>query len=212
MNYHNVMIDVETMALVPRAAIVSVAAVPFSFDPPQLAPPVSCFYERVYWRRPGSDQDYRTIDHATEAWWREQGDAARRELDMPERVSLRGVLAKLRLFLEKHPFVWSKPASFDLALLADAYATAFHPDRQHDGFVAGDWHDQCPWGRHDRRDVRSAIVTTQLLGAGDGWLELLDRTEGRKGLHHALGDAVHQTSILLDCVRHARGTKSRLST
>lgn len=119
------MIDLETMGTSPRTAVMSMAAMPFELGGPvqgiELAKACS-FYRRIDLR--GQQRD---LNADTLYWWLGRSDEARKDVVEGEKVSLVAALIDFRNWfndLHAHgPFegVWSHGASFDLALLADAY-------------------------------------------------------------------------------------------
>ena len=112
MKINHVMIDIETMALTERAAIVSIGAV--IFDPRANKVTAETFYRELNWRKQG-----RTIDPNTRQWWTQQTKAAR--------ASLRGkgglvdALEDLAWWLPDDCKVWGNGPTFDIIILENAY-------------------------------------------------------------------------------------------
>ncbi len=108
----HVMIDLETLATVPSARIVSIGAV--IFDPR---------YGRV------GDTLYLELDHAaqnnrtkcpdTVKWWKKQPVEVRKALSGT--MSLEDALEELAFFLPENSHVWGNGSIFDIAMLEDAY-------------------------------------------------------------------------------------------
>ena len=69
----NVMIDIETMDLIPGAAIVSIGAV--VFDPRYNVVTDDTFYTELDWKAQG-----RSIDKGTKEWWKGQSPKAKSAL------------------------------------------------------------------------------------------------------------------------------------
>jgi len=165
------MLDIETLATTPDAAIVSVGAVTFSADADPIdeefhvsVPTESC---REHGRR--VDQD--TVD-----WWRRQPEEAQRILEGGR--SLGAALAELARFLRNAGEVWAKNPAFDCVILESAYR-------------ALDCAVEPPWEFWECRDVRTLEKCSPV------WPDR--EHEGVE--HNALDDARHQSRCVADCLR-----------
>jgi len=114
MRWTDIMIDCETLATTADACIISIGAVKFTQT--EICP--EGFYQNVTPRY----QLERVIDPATLTWWTQQSKAARDALK-PNQIDLNEALHKLEAFFD-HPnyLVWSNGASFDIPMLAHAWA------------------------------------------------------------------------------------------
>lgn len=113
----HVMIDLETLGHVKNSAFLSIAAVPF--DPTTGSTGIP-FLANVSLN---SSLSYGlTVTEETIAWWFQQKpEIAKMMFEQPQ--SLRIVLINFRGWFEdnKFEFPWGNGASFDLAILANAY-------------------------------------------------------------------------------------------
>lgn len=110
------MIDLETFGTRPGAVIVALGAVCFGEGKI-----LDRFYARI---DPVDAQAHGlTIEAATVTWWLEQSAAARIEIAAANALPLAQVLVSFGRWLgEDAAEVWGNGASFDNALLAEAYA------------------------------------------------------------------------------------------
>lgn len=170
------MVDIETLASSPDAAIIAIGATTFD---PSGSGPIDTFYCAVDGK---SAQQYGSIDAQTIAWWFDQTQAARDawirhqpKLFLPEALLLldhfyrgkeeirTGVWAGAK---EPCARMWSHGATFDAVVLAHAYKAVGLP---------------MPWGFRDVRDTRTLFELFP-----PEWPTNLDK-------HNALADAVAQT-------------------
>jgi hypothetical protein len=111
------MLDVETLDTRPSTVILSIGAVRFDIEKPDVIG--DTFHVHI-------DIDSclaagRTVSGSTILWWLGQSDEARRKLTQAERVPLHRALMQLTAFLSEKDRVWGNGAAFDNAILADAY-------------------------------------------------------------------------------------------
>lgn len=113
---NNIMVDIETMGKGSNAAILSIGAV--RFDEKE----VLCrFHEKVCLQ---SSLDIGLeMDASTVMWWMEQGDEARKQFGPPA-LPIKKVLEGLAIWMGFNAKVWGNGASFDNAILANAYNKA----------------------------------------------------------------------------------------
>jgi len=164
------MIDLETFSLRVDCAIATIACCEFDHTG------VTRHYEDA------AALDGR-IDDATLSWWHNQ---QKRGTPLPYRkgaMPLRGVLLELADFIGNGPrWMWAKPSTFDLAILAEAYA-------RH-GLVT-------PWEYHE---VRCLMTFASLYP---------DVPSVRPDTKHiAIDDAIAQAKT---CIRLMREHGTRLS-
>ena len=109
---NNIMVDLETMATHPNAAIVAIGAVRFTEEIKDT------FYRVVDLQsciQAGMDVDGDTVN-----WWLIQGEEARKAITEPG-IELTQALTQFTSWLGKDAVVWGNGASFDNAILTNAY-------------------------------------------------------------------------------------------
>lgn len=162
--YNDIMLDLETMGTRPGSAIVAIGAVRFGGG--QIH---DTFYRRIRLR---SCTDFGlTIDADTVLWWMGQSQEARMEVINSEgATSLPQALHDFKGFVQPEDRVWGNGASFDNALLAEAYARA---------------EAQMPWKFWNDRCYRTLKAMSPVPMT-------------RTGTHHnALDDAISQAEHLM---------------
>ena len=110
-----IMLDIETLGVIPGSAILSIAAV--EFDKDRIG---DRFYRNIV---PDSNAlAGLTIDPATVTWWDKQSPGAREAL-IPNRVPIEQALEELNRFISIDPKceVWGNGADFDKPLIDAAY-------------------------------------------------------------------------------------------
>lgn len=121
MKHEELMLDLETYAVSPRALVLSVGAVAFSFNDAGLD---QKSYRAVLDRREQAVRLKRDVDAATMRWWEQQAPEA---LFNEPQVPVRQVLDELRGFVAEHTVgeaavrPWSNGADFDLVILGTLY-------------------------------------------------------------------------------------------
>ena len=104
----NAMVDIETLATTPNAAIVSIGVA--WFDEGGLD--ARNFYIELNW---GMQNRY--ICPKTLEWWRDEMHG-----EIPSgKIGIREGLGRLGAELQPAETIWAKPASFELPILEDAY-------------------------------------------------------------------------------------------
>ena len=112
----NFMIDLETMAVSPRATILTVGAV--TFDPYSEE-----IFDKMYFRVDIDDQDVlgREIDPNTLDWWAKQDPEIMNEAFSPDdRVPFAESINRIRKMAWGCSKFWSHGAVFDLIIIEDA--------------------------------------------------------------------------------------------
>lgn len=168
------MVDLETLGTSADAVIVSIGAV--TFDPLRHQV-IQKFYTPVNLHQPE-----RRIDPSTVKWWMTQSDAAR-EVFKAKGVSLAETLEQFATWVGddmKDVYVWGNGASFDNAILADAYKRC---------------QIAAPWNFWNDRCYRTLKNLYPAIPAGE-----------RTGVYHnALADAEYQAWHAIKLLRKHEG-------
>lgn len=119
----DVMIDIETLDTRPSTVILSIGAVRFDIEKPEVIG--DTFHVHV-------DIDSclaagRTVSGNTILWWLDQSDEARKKITDAQRVPLHRALLQLSTFVTEKDRVWGNGASFDNSALSDAYRSCGLP-------------------------------------------------------------------------------------
>lgn len=163
----NVMLDLETMGKRPTSAIASIGAV--RFDP--LGDWIGYRFQ-IHVSLENCQRHGLTLDAETLVWWLDQAEEARTALRIGQAgaAPLITALDAFSAWMPGGAIVWCNGASFDLAILANAYHVAGMP---------------VPWAYYNECDLRTLKVLHKDL-----------RIE-RDGIHHnALDDAIHQARLV----------------
>lgn len=113
----HIMFDLETMAVSPRATVLSLGAVKFN-------PYGNGYGDKLYMRIDLDDQDKlgREVDPNTIEWWSRQDPAIMEEAFSPDdRVPLTDAIDKFHKFCWGADAVWSHGAVFDIIIMEDIY-------------------------------------------------------------------------------------------
>jgi hypothetical protein len=118
--YNDIMIDLETLGLIPGCAIVSIGAVPFN----EFGVSGEDFYRTIHvkdWEVPGLTEDGLRKEEPTIKWWQEQSPEARVVFENAH-YSTRRAIAELGLYLNSmgNPRVWGNGADFDNPIISVA--------------------------------------------------------------------------------------------
>lgn len=113
---NDVMIDLETMDNKPTAAITAIGAVWFNKETGEI---LKEFYRKVDLQT--SMDIGLTVSASTIQWWLKQGEEARLEM-VKDGDSIWNVLAEFAQEFDGTEEVWGNGASFDNAILANAYS------------------------------------------------------------------------------------------
>jgi exodeoxyribonuclease VIII len=187
----HILIDIETLGKKPGCPVLSIGAVAFDYERPNL--PRETFYWRVAWAE-ASEQYRLPICPDTLAWWLRQDRDALIEATGGE-TSLEIVLTRLAEFIRRADAatVWGNAPSFDLAILAALYERVGIP------IPWQYWQERChrtALDQYRRAGVdldeakHVAVVCARLHLAPDPFLK-----------HHALHDAIYEVETLLACHR-----------
>jgi len=158
----DIMIDLETLATTPDAAILSIGAV--KFDPWSNNINFENFYCRVdidSCNRLGLRTDNSTIE-----WWSKQSKEAQEEAFSPDgRIDIVDAMNQLYKFCWGSKHVWSHGAAFDIVILETIFRKL---------------EKTTPWKYYEVRDTRT------LFDLG------IDPCQPKTLKHHALEDARNQ--------------------
>jgi len=158
----HLMFDLETMAVTPRATVLTLGAVifnPFSTE----------IYNELYFRIDIDDQDKlgRDVDPNTLDWWAKQDAAVMEEAFSPDnRVPLEDAVQQFHKFAWGCNKVWSHGSVFDIIMMEDIYRQLNRTP---------------PWNFYDCRDTRT------LFDLADPEMEKSSTQQ-----HNALFDAIRQ--------------------
>lgn len=180
------MIDIETLDVTPKAVVLSVGAVPFTQE--YGANLNNVFYEKLQLQE---QLDIgRSVSESTLIWWMERDSNIRlSQFNLEGRTRVANALLDLAKFSEPYGNIWANGPMFDIIILED---------------LARDYHvfDQIPWMFYQTRDVRTI---KDEAGLERGWQpeSIPDKLmKGGYGLHHPVTDCY----IQIEAVREARGS------
>lgn len=132
----HLMIDMETLAVSPRAVVLSLGAVHFN-------PWGNGYGEKLYFKINLDDQDAlgREIDQNTLDWWAKQDPKIMEEaFSLDDRISVIDAMDKFHKFAWGCDCFWSHGATFDLMIIQDIYSQLKKP---------------LPWNYWQLRDTRT---------------------------------------------------------
>jgi len=176
----DIMIDLETLDVLPTATILSIGAVkfdPFGMDVEE--PTAIKFYTRI--DVDSCDRLGATVSQSTLDWWANQSAAAQEEAFNPEdRIDIVNAMDQLYKFCWGAKRVWSHGAGFDITIL--------------------EWYFRkvgkaIPWSFWEVRDTRTIFD----VGINPNRPPVL--------AHHALEDAWNQAVGVQNVYRALRGSK-----
>lgn len=180
MHYSNIMVDIETMAAQPNAAIASIGACKFTWD----GKIIDKFYINVDvadCKRLGLIVSKSTID-----WWMQQPKSARDALKVDPRPLKEAVLALKDWAGSNNHHWWCNGANFDYPILEE-------------GFVRCEV--EKPWKHWNLNDYRTVM---NLFNINNQTLRMSEEAET---YHNALDDAIWQTKKLVELIgEHKRGS------
>lgn len=169
----DIMLDIETMGNGSEAAIISIGACYFE---PQTGEIGGAFYKQV--NLESSVESGLLMDASTVMWWMKQSDDARSKFyDNHKCGHINDVLAEFDKFVKPNAKVWGNGATFDNAIVKNAYKKCRMSD--------------APWKFWNDRDVRTVVDLGELIGFNP------KRDLPFEGVKHdALADAVHQAKYV----------------
>ena len=130
------MVDLETLAVTPRAVVLSLGAVHFD-------PWANGVKDKLYFKISIDDQDAlgREVDSNTLDWWAKQDPLIMEEAFSPDdRIPLVEAMDRFHKFAWGCDAFWSHGATFDLAIIEDIYRQLKKP---------------FPWNYWQLRDTRT---------------------------------------------------------
>lgn len=177
--YRNVMVDNETMGKRPGSLVLSIGLCAFDheahvFGKTPVGPSLHLVLDR-------GEQHSRIVDPATQLWWSEQSEEARRAWESAPQVPVRAALGQFAAWLMANTIgtekvlLWGNGSDFDISMLCDLHHWAGVP---------------ITWNQH--RNHRCFRTLKEMHRADyDRACQLVPR----QGLHNAEADAVWQASI-----------------
>jgi hypothetical protein len=167
----DVMLDIETMGTRPGCPIAAIGAVKFDLNTGEI-------HEDHFSVSIELDGQV-NFEGRTVEWWLKQSDAARKALLGGQRVQLSVALELFKEWYKADPAgecVWGNGATFDNAILRDAYEEISY------GLSTAPWH----W--RDDRDVRTLVHLARKAGVK----RQLSTENDPLTKHVAVADAIHQ--------------------
>jgi exodeoxyribonuclease VIII len=158
----HLMFDLETMAVTPRAVVLTLGAVTFD-------PYTDEIYDDLYLKIDIDDQDklQRDVDPNTLDWWAKQDAGVMEEAFSSDgRISLEDAVTAFHKFAWGCNKVWSHGSVFDIVIMEDIYRQLNRTP---------------PWNFYDCRDTRT------LFDLADPEME-----KSATQQHNALFDAIRQ--------------------
>jgi DNA polymerase III epsilon subunit-like protein len=176
----DIMIDLETLDVLPSATILTIGAVkfdPFGMDVEE--PSCEKFYVRV--DVDSCDRIGCTVSQSTLEWWANQSQAAQDEaFDPSNRIPIEEAVQQLYKFCWGAKRVWSHGAGFDIIILENIFRKVGKA---------------IPWSFWEVRDTRTIFD----IGINPNRPPVL--------AHHALEDAWNQAVGVQNVYRALRGSK-----
>ena len=183
--FGNVMIDLETLSTNKNAAIMEIGAVEFNKFTGKTGETFNIIIEPYDWCR-----NDRHVDGETIQWWFKQSQEARKRFIKPPDdiyvTDLNEALWKLRYWIQdcdtvdddKNVVVWGNGASFDIAILENAY----------DYF-----HIEIPWKFWSVNDVRTIVDLNP---------SVKENCKFDKGIRHsAVSDCMYEIKYLTETIK-----------
>ena len=164
----HVVVDLETMGIVPGCAIVSLGAV--VFDPRFDSVSDKKFYVELDWE--AQTEDGFTVDENTKEWWNNQDSVAREALNGME--ELEETLIDFARWLPSDVKIWGNGATFDVSILEYCYRK---------------FNIEIPWKFWNIRDVRT--IKDLYESSRGGFSKAMEGTK-----HNALDDAVYEAEMV----------------
>ena len=165
----HMMLDLETLGVLPGCPIISIGAVMFNIETNTLG---QQFYVPIHEEQIGWGLH---AEEATLEWWKTQSEEARRVFTDPKRMYLPEALALFIVWAKGQPndfCLWANGADFDPPILRRALANVEYP---------------CPWDFWNvrcYRTIKNLRPDIKMKKFGEA--------------HHALADATAQAVHLMD--------------
>lgn len=173
----HIMVDIETMATGPTAAIVSIGAC--AFDMLNLDEEIKRRFE-IHISLESNEAEGRKLSAGTVSWWLKQSKEAQAALFIDPITNLRSALVQFRMWVQqqepKATHVWAKDPDFDCVILKHAF---------------DQFREIWPFQYWQHRSVRT--ITEAAYPDGD-------EPDLRVGVHHsAADDAITQALMVRHC-------------
>lgn len=182
------MIDIETGATTPDAAIFAIGAC--VFERHEIGAIPSTFTCNATMQ--SNDLEGRKLNGDTMAFWFRQSDAAREALFEEPCTNLRQALKRLRMWMQEQKprvtHIWANDPDFDIVILKHAFEQ-----------VGEMW----PWGFWLNRSVRT--ITELAYEDPDDCKQMKEAYRGESTHHKAVDDAVAQAKWVQHCYRKLNG-------
>lgn len=176
----DIMVDLETLATSPDAAILSIGAVKFNPLGNGVDLEEHSFYAKV--DLDSCDHINLTIHNDTIEWWSKQSKEAQEEAFSTDgRESIVDVFDKFHKFCWNADRIWSNGAGFDVVICETVFSRLHKP---------------CPWEYWKVRDVRT-VFDEHLMGFAPVKPDIT--------AHNALIDAYNQAVGVQGVLRKLRG-------
>lgn len=170
----DIMLDLETLATQPNAAILSIAAVRFDAFEDYEAKKIPLENLETFHVLVDIDQQNRYIDANTLDWWgRQDQSIIDRVFASENRLPLNTALDQLRKFVAQSRRIWCQGTDFDVSILADAYRQI---------------NSSLPWEYWRSRDSRTIMDLVNI--------------ELPKATHDALEDCLRQIVGVQKALKH----------
>lgn len=186
----NIMIDLETAATTPNAAILSIGAVRFIPEAPYLLHEFKVNVNLDSCKREGL-----MVQQETMEWWEKQSPEAQRALITPRPRPIRAALNEFKGWYESlgsdKKTVWAKPATFDCVILEHAFRAVSY---------------DCPWDFRTPRDLHTLFTAASLLGFRRNQFEPTVVGVNHDALYDAKEQA-EQAGRIMELMLRARDTK-----
>lgn len=186
----HLMVDLETMATGPQAAIVSIGACMFDpyAGPEQDIPDNDRFLQQVSLE---SNQRWeRQLEASTIMWWMSQSDSARAGITEGTPTNLKQALVRFRLWTDTETFartthIWANDPDFDVVILRSAFQTC---------------QEMWPWGFWMNRSMRT--VGDLAYPDHKERKAVINAVRESVGTHHrADDDAIAQARFIAHCYK-----------
>jgi exodeoxyribonuclease VIII len=189
-----IMIDIETLATSPDAAVLSIGACRFDRGTGAVSNPFLVSVPRSYYED-GMQTEF-AVDPETCAWWDKQGDEAKKALGINTVATPYLAMDKLLEWFADNEFertfkfgrdaVWANPPQFDLTILRHLAKRTYGKE-------------DVPWSHRQERDLR----TIRALDQERTGRKYIDNLPGADELiaHRADHDAIKQAYELMERLR-----------
>lgn len=176
-NLTDVMIDLETLDVLPTATVLTIGAVRFDpYNDEIKNPTCKTLYIKV--DMDSCDKHGLTVSDSTIEWWGKQSAEAQYEaFEAGDRVSLEDAMLQLHRFCQGATHIWSHGAAFDIVICENLFRAVGRG---------------CPWKYYQARCTRTLYdlgVEPELpeVTAHDALADALNQTVALQGIFKKLG-------------------------